>query len=76
MTAPSHRRAAEPTLTKCQIEVLELLAEDLTANETAKRLGISEKTVEFHQSQIYDRLQLAGLAGAVRYAIRKRIIEA
>jgi DNA-binding CsgD family transcriptional regulator len=47
-----------------------LLAEDLTSKGIGHRLGISAKTVDFHRDLIKKRLQVVGIAGIVRYAIK------
>lgn len=78
----ANRRARSPTakrslpegkpggpLTPRQREILQLVAEGHTSREIAARLGISEKTVEAHRTQMMKRLGIANLAGLVRYAI-------
>jgi len=73
---PRKRRALTPLdLTSRHTEIIKLLADDLGTNEIAARLGISPRTVEFHKERIYRRIGVTGLAGLVRYAIRKGIIE-
>jgi DNA-binding NarL/FixJ family response regulator len=55
-------------------EVLQLLAEGYTNNETGKTLSISEKTVEKHRAAIMDKLDIHNLAGLVRIAIKHGLI--
>ena len=62
-------------LTPRQMQIVRLIAEDLTAEKIGERLGISPKTVEFHQDLIRKQLDVAGMAGIVRYAIRTGLIE-
>ena len=64
-----------PHLSKRQTEVIRLLAEDRTAKQIGDLLGISAKTVEFHRHLIKQRLDVAGTAGIVRYAIRAGLID-
>jgi DNA-binding NarL/FixJ family response regulator len=58
------RRAAP--LSAQQTRVLSLVARGLTAKEVARRLGISQKTVEEHKSRIFKRLGVPNQAAAVR----------
>ena len=70
-------RPADPplsALTARQQHVLVLICEGLTAKEMAYKLGLSAKTVEFHNAAIRDRLGIASTAGLVRYAIRLGLI--
>lgn len=55
-------------LTPRQRDVLRLLVMGYTNREVAARLGVSERTVEGHRAQVFDRLGLAGRAELVRYA--------
>jgi two-component system response regulator NreC len=64
-----------PHLSQRQKEIVMLIGEDLTAKEIGRRVGISEKTVEFHRHLIKKRLDVAGTAGIVRYAIKSGLIE-
>ena len=55
-------------LTPRQREVLQLVAEGHSAKDTAARLGISVKTVEFHKTRIMDRLGLRTASELTKYA--------
>lgn len=52
-------------LTKREKEVFELLIENHTTVEIAKQLGISEKTVRNHVSNVMQKLGVKGRASAV-----------
>jgi DNA-binding NarL/FixJ family response regulator len=69
-------KADEPLelLTPRQREVLQLIAEGLSTKEIAQRLELSVKTVESHRAEIMQRLDVHGVAGLVRYAIRVGIV--
>lgn len=80
MRSTNKRKTSRPderagNLTAREIEVVELIAEDLSAKEIADRLGIAKKTVTFHRQAIKRRLKVRGTAGIVRYAMRQGIIE-
>ncbi len=68
-------RPGEQRLTPRQREVLQLIAEGLSTKEIAQRLEVSVKTVESHRSELMERLDIHGIAGLVRYAIRVGIIQ-
>jgi DNA-binding NarL/FixJ family response regulator len=66
----SERRAAAPTLTARELEVLALLAEGAANKVIARRLGISVHTAKFHVASILDKLDATGRTDAVTHAIR------
>jgi DNA-binding CsgD family transcriptional regulator len=57
-------------LTGREAEVLRLLASGLTNRELAARLGISEKTVARHVSNIFGKIGVSTRAAATAYAYR------
>jgi RNA polymerase sigma factor (sigma-70 family) len=61
-------------LTPRQREVLQLIAEGLSTKEIAHRLDLSVKTVETHRTALMERLDIHGVAGLVRYAVRVGIV--
>jgi DNA-binding NarL/FixJ family response regulator len=61
-------------LTPRQREILQLLAEGLSAKEVAGKLQISARTVEFHKYQMMETLQLHNSAELVHFAIRQGIV--
>lgn len=71
---------AEPTiaeeLTARQIEILTLLAQGMASKEIAFKLGLSSKTVDVHRSRMMERLGLHDVPSLIRYAIRKKLIQA
>lgn len=52
-------------LTKREREVFELLIKNYTTKEIAEKLGISEKTVRNHISNVMQKLGVNGRASAV-----------
>lgn len=75
---PNPSPAEPPTdcpLTPRELEILILVAEGNTNAEIAKRLFISEKTVQTHRSNILDKLNIHDRTELVRYAIRMGLIE-
>jgi len=61
-------------LTAREREVLQLLAEGLTAKDIAKRLDISVYTVDAHRSRIMRKLQISSIGELVRFAMRNGLV--
>ena len=74
--APVRRGAdtADPLTTR-ERETLQLLAEGNSHAQIAARLHISPKTVETHRRHIGVKLGIRDLAGLVKYAVRKRLVQ-
>jgi NarL family two-component system response regulator LiaR len=62
-------------LTERELEVLQCIAEGLSNIAIATRLGITEKTVKSHVSNILSKLYLTDRTQAAVYAWRKRIVK-
>jgi DNA-binding NarL/FixJ family response regulator len=65
---------AEATLTDREQDVLDLLAEGLSNQRIADRLGISPHTVKFHIASIYDKLDARTRTQAVRHALDRGLL--
>ena len=63
------------TLSPREKEILQLIAEEHTSGEIAKRLSISEKTVEKHRSSLMEKLNVRNMAGLVRAALKYGLVE-
>lgn len=63
-------------LSKLERAVLRAIANDLTAQEIAQRVRLSEAGVKFYKQRLKKKLGVAGVAGMVRWAIRNGVIEA
>lgn len=62
------------TLTARQAEVLRRVASGMTTKEIARELGISPKTVEFHRSQLMEKLGVRDVTGLTRYAVHNGVL--
>jgi DNA-binding NarL/FixJ family response regulator len=60
-------------LTSREREVLHFVAEGLTNNEIATRLGIDSQTVETDRSNLVQKLGLYSDADLIRFALRQGI---
>jgi ATP/maltotriose-dependent transcriptional regulator MalT len=69
---PNTSTAANPArLTQRELEVLGLVAAELSNMEIAERLFLSDKTVERHLSSVFAKLDVASRGEAVREARRR-----
>jgi len=65
-----HPEGTEGPLTDRESEVLGLLSKGLANKQIAMELGISEHTVKFHVSSIYQKLNVTNRTEAVRAGLR------
>ncbi len=63
-------------LTKREIEVLQLICQQKTAEEIGNELFISVKTVNGHRNNLLQKTGSRNMSGLVMYAIKHRIVEA
>jgi DNA-binding NarL/FixJ family response regulator len=63
-------------LTEREMEVLRLLARGLRNKEIASRLVVSERTVNFHLANIYQKLNVSGRTEALSKALEQGLIAA
>lgn len=70
----NYERSSYDRLTPRQRDVLQLIAEGNSTKEIARKLDISVKTVEMHRAQLMAALDIHDVAGLVRYAIRRGIV--
>ena len=66
--------SADP-LTSRERQVLQLVAEGKTTKESARLMSLSIKTVECHRTHIMQKLNIHGVAGLVRYALRQGLTQ-
>lgn len=65
---------AAGSLTDREVQVLKLVASGKTNRAIASKLGISEKTVARHLSNIFNKLDLSSRAAATAYAYQKQLV--
>lgn len=56
-------------LTPRELEVLALVAQEMTSKEIADKLFISEETAKTHRKNLVRKLQVKGVAGLVKFAM-------
>ncbi|MGH7911672.1 MAG: response regulator transcription factor, partial [Candidatus Dormibacteraceae bacterium] len=69
------RRTDASGLSPRELEVVRLVAENLTSAQIAERLVISPRTVTTHLDRIYNRLGLNSRTALVRYALETGLLE-
>lgn len=73
-TKPSEK-GDQVKLTKREVEILTLIAEENSNPEIAEQLFISIRTVDTHRRNLLDKLQAKNTAGLVRYAMKHGLVE-
>ncbi|MCB0561283.1 MAG: response regulator transcription factor [Lewinellaceae bacterium] len=71
---PADRKAGV-TLTKREIEVLRLIAEEYSNPEIAEKLFISIRTVDTHRRNLLEKLEVKNTAGLVKYAMKHGVVK-
>ncbi len=65
----------EASLTKRELEVLELMFKEKSNQEVADELFISLRTVETHKHHIMEKTGAKNMAGLVKFAIREKLFD-
>jgi len=65
-----------PKLSRREKEVLELIMKEMTTQEIAGALFISVNTVETHRASLLTKLGVKNIAGLVKVAIEKGLLDA
>ena len=55
-------------------EILQLIAEGLSAKEIAAHINVSSKTVETHRRNIMEKLNMYTIAGLTKHALREGLV--
>jgi ATP/maltotriose-dependent transcriptional regulator MalT len=61
-------------LTAREVEILRLVAQGRTDAQVAEQLVISPRTVNWHLTSIYSKLQVSSRSAATRYAIEQKLV--
>jgi two-component system, NarL family, response regulator NreC len=73
---PAEHKTGYNLLSDREREILVLLAEGIALKDIAQRLNLSVKTVDAHKYNLMRKLDLHDRSELIRYAIRKRLVEA
>jgi DNA-binding NarL/FixJ family response regulator len=66
--------ASQPTLSKREVEVMELVLDGCRNKEIADSLSISQETVRVHLRTIFSKLEVHDRTAAVKVALRRGIV--
>ena len=64
----------QPHLTEREKQIIVNISEGLTNSEIAKKLFISQRTVDTHRKNILNKLQLRNTAALIKYAAENRLL--
>jgi DNA-binding NarL/FixJ family response regulator len=67
--------AIETNLTSREKEVLQLICQEMTAQEIAERLYISVRTVDGHRNSLLEKTGARNTAGLVIYAMKNSLVD-
>jgi DNA-binding CsgD family transcriptional regulator/tetratricopeptide (TPR) repeat protein len=73
-TVPTRHPSSPAGLTPREVEVLRLVAQGMTDAQIAEQLVISPRTVNFHLTSIYSKLQVSSRTAATRYAMEQGLV--
>ncbi len=72
--AKRYRVRAKVDLSAREIEIIQLCANGMSAQQIADRLGLSRRTVEAHKSHIFEKLDIVSTADLVKYAYEAGLV--
>lgn len=72
--AVNEERLRELSITKRELEILELIAQGMSNREIAEKLFVSENTVKTHSSRLFDKLSVKRRTQAVQIGKEMGII--
>jgi len=71
----ARRPREQPLLSRREQEILELVAEGMSAPDIARQLQLATTTVRTHIQRLYDKLDASERAQLVRHAMRRKLID-
>jgi predicted ATPase/DNA-binding CsgD family transcriptional regulator len=74
MTNEKISRTYPDGLTAREVEILRLIAQGMTDAQVAEQLVISPRTVNWHLTSIYSKIQVTSRSAATRYAIEHQLV--
>ncbi len=72
---PSANSQASVDLSQREKDVLQLIAEGFKTKEMARRLGVTDRTVETYRRRLMTKLSVHSIAGLIKHAIAKGIVK-
>ena len=68
------QKSSKASLTKKEVQGLQLHAQGLTINEIAEKLCVAPDTVKYYRRRIFERLNVNTIIEALSYAVNRKII--
>jgi two-component system, NarL family, nitrate/nitrite response regulator NarL len=68
------KNQTQPLLTPREIEILKLIVAEKSNSQIGEALFISERTVESHRKNIYQKTEVQSLVGLVKYAFANKLV--
>lgn len=68
------QKSSKASLTKKEIQILQLHAQGMTINEIAEKICVAPDTVKYYRRRIFERLNVENITEALSYAVNKKII--
>ncbi len=72
---PPKKKKVEVDLSKRELEVLELICKGYSNVEMAKKLNISNKTVDGHRTRLLDKTGAKNAANLVMFALKNNLVD-
>ena len=69
------QKSASSTLSMRELEVLELICNQYTTSEIARKLYISPRTVDGHRKKLMTKVNCRNTAGLVVYAVKEDLVK-
>lgn len=71
---PDSNKPDKITITKRELDVLKLIAQEYSGSEIAEKLFIAPTTVETHRKHLMQKLGVQSTIGLVKYAIKYQLV--
>ena len=72
--APKSKNGDRPMITKREVEVIKLIAQELTTQEIADQLFVSTNTVATHKRNLFVKMDVKNSVGMIKKAMDWGII--
>ena len=61
-------------LSERELEVLKLIAQELTTEQIAEQLQVTVSTIETHRRNMFRKAEVKNVIGLLKYAIKEELI--
>lgn len=69
-----YRKKEQVTFTEREQEIIQLICQQLTAQQIGDRIFLSKRTVEGYRTRILEKMNVRNTAGVVMYALKNNLI--